>query len=173
MDPIRSSGHDRSAPKPPPPPAPPVDEYDEEMDIFWSFAPPELADEEADLPEPVGLLTYHEDRYEDLAWRNRVDGSDPPAAWEPTVEQSCGRCGEPDDIDPMGTCWTCRLNDSRCQWCGLDQLVYVEQGSCRTCYRQIQRVWGTRVTSEDQLRIVLMEAAFRRSDLRKRRQRAD
>ena len=108
------------------------------------------------------------DEYEDQ-WYRAGDCHDPiddSPAWEAEVRSPCDRCGQRDDLDPLGTCSGCRDEDHRCSWCGLDPFVYSSDSSCRTCYQRLRR---TRVTSELGLRLSMLDAAFRRADLRKRR----
>jgi hypothetical protein len=162
----------RSSNKPPEPaPTQVLADGDEDEEFFaWRWEEPELIADELTLPEHPGLSYCYEDEYEHMAYLHRVGWDfDARPAWEHDIEARCSTCNEVDDLDPLGTCWSCRLRDHRCQWCGLDRLVYMTEGSCRTCYQRLRR---TSVTSEEALRTSMMEAAFRRSELRKRQEAA-
>ncbi len=112
--------------------------------------------------EPTDQYEWLWDRLS--TWLADID--DAPA-WERDVKLPCSRCDEREVLDPRGTCSRCRVDDGRCAWCGLDPTVYSSNGACRTCYQRLRRAG---VTNTGEQRIVLLEAAFRRSELRKRRQ---
>jgi len=144
------------------------DEWGEASDDWrMPWATPEILSDEDPLVDPE-----EEDRSPDEyehQWYRAGSSRDPindSPVWEGEIGLPCTRCGERDDVDPLGTCSGCRDEDRRCSWCGLDPSVYSSDGSCRTCYQRLRR---TRVTSELRLRLSMLDAAFRRADLRKRR----
>lgn len=149
---------------------------DDESDEVWADwitcdQLPELLNCEELLPDPL-LDDCLPDEYEsqwdhNYGWSSRVD--DAPR-WEKEVLLPCTQCGDEDDLDPLGTCADCREADRRCSWCGLDPIVYESDGACRTCYQRLRR---DRVTTGIALRLSMLDAAFRRADLRKRRKAAD
>jgi hypothetical protein len=142
-------------------------EYVDHYDWFLSDWPtPDVHEYEDSLPDPTEE-DWWPDEYEDL-WYRRGDATDfdDAPAWELDVLPPCSRCGKPDDLDPNGTCSGCRLDDHRCSWCGLDPIVYEYDAACRTCYQRLRR---SRVTNEPALHFSMLDAAFRRADLRKRR----
>jgi hypothetical protein len=147
--------------------APIRDPHEDEWDDFYTDPPPEILDDEEALPDPWDDDDWEPDEY-DYQW-DRVPAWDSPLddapAWEAEVRLPCTRCGERDDLDPLETCARCRQADGRCSWCGLDPIVYSADTACRTCYQRLRRA---RVTSEFPLRLSMLNAAFRRADLRKR-----
>lgn len=108
-----------------------------------------------------------DDEYVDAWYAVDDHDIDDSPAWHAEAFVACGRCGRLDDLDPLGTCRSCRYKDRRCRWCGLDPWVYEIDEACRTCYQRLRR--NRRVTNEEELHLSMLGAAFRRSDLRKRR----
>lgn len=146
-----------------------VQSDDEEEWVWWWEPPPEEVAYEESLPDPFEGDWYsdpYENRWDNSpSWASALDDS---PAWEAGVWSPCERCGHNADLDPLHTCERCRVDDGRCFWCGLDPVVYDTNSACRTCYQQIRR--ETRVTSRLEMRLAMLDAAFRRADLRKRRQ---
>ena len=147
--------------------SPSRDPDEEEWDDCWCDPSAEILDDEEGLPDPWDDDHWEPDEY-DCQW-DRAPAWDAPLddspAWEAEVRLPCVRCGERDDLDPLDTCARCRWADHRCSWCGLDPIVYISDRSCRTCYQRLRRA---RVTPEVLLRLSMLDAAFRRADLRKR-----
>lgn len=115
-----------------------------------------------------------EDRYEEMAdavGYHALDGIDDRPAWERGLtDPRCRRCERELELDVLGTCEICRRADGRCTWCGLDPVVYTSTESCRACYRHLDRVGAMeRPWNDPRLRVTLLVAGFRRSDLRQRR----
>jgi hypothetical protein len=151
--------------------APPNYGGGEEGDDFlsWWSPQPEVQEYEDSLPSSNEDDWASQDPYE-MQW-DRVEGwllsiIDDAPTWEREVWLPCAECGQRDDLDPLTTCSRCREDDGRCCWCGLDPVVYESDASCRTCYQRLRR---TRVTRDLAFRLSMLDAAFKRSDLRKRR----
>lgn len=169
----------RSTDRGPVPPVPvrdPDDDWDEydDQDCGWVDVPAEVLAYEDSL-DPTRMdrwgyydATPYDDEYLAL-WDRHGNWSEPDHEheWEDEMLSPCARCGDRDDLDPLGTCYWCREDDHRCTWCGLDPIVYESDRACRTCYQRLRR--QTRVTNDLELRLSMLAAAFRRADLRKRR----
>ena len=115
-----------------------------------------------------------DDRYDEMAEAvayDRFARIDDRPAWEQALTAAaCRICQGELELDALGTCPSCRRADGRCAWCGLDPVVYTSTESCRTCYRHLDRVGATKRPWDDpRLRVTLLVAGFRRSDLRQRR----
>lgn len=130
---------------------------------WWWSPPPEVVEYEESLPTDGDADQDYDERWDDI-WDWSVDDS---AEWERLAFADCTSCGQRAEVDPMGTCRTCRRLDGRCSWCGLDSTVYAVDDACRTCYQRIRRAGF--VTSDLAMRVAMLNAAFRRADLRKGR----
>ncbi|MDQ6879578.1 MAG: hypothetical protein M3082_18140 [Candidatus Dormibacteraeota bacterium] len=144
------------------------EDQDEDEWYWWGEPLPEVLDYEESLPDQSDDDSDG-DEYEDQWYQGSrsLDAVDDSPAWVTDFCVSCARCGQQDDVDPLGTCTQCREDDRRCSWCGLDPTVYESSSACRTCYQRLRR---TRVTNDLSLRLSMLEAAFRRAELRKRRE---
>ena len=152
------------------PPVLPGLEDDPEDLGFEPDVPSEVIAYEESLPDDDDGWSWEGDEYS-LLWRastgTRGHWEDGAPEWERSALDTCSRCGEGDDLDPLGTCARCRSMDGRCAWCGLDAVVYVADEACRTCYQRLRR--NRPVTATLALRLSMLEAAFLRADLRFRR----
>lgn len=150
----------------------------------------EYQDVASDLEQSDGSITEYEDSLDPdvYDWRSNLNEDhydqladaveylelaaiDDRPEWERGLtEARCQGCVRELEIDTLGTCESCRRSDGRCIWCGLAPVVYTSTESCRTCYRHLRRIGAAEFPWDDpRLRVTLLVAGFRRSDLRRRR----